>query len=125
MQVWHGGNIKNWYKLYTSIHYNLSRRQMQDGEAGNSANQGSQNYILHDESEATISREVISTTQTPFCVERFWNDQMDNREAMACVTVVNGMQYGITMQPFGGTELAPAQVQAFRLPKAKPRFFQI
>ena len=89
-----------------------------------------ENNILHDESEATISREVISTTQTPFYVERFWNDQMDNREAMACVTVVNGMQYGITMQPFGGTELATAQVQAFRssvesvwftdLPELKP-----
>ena len=36
----HGGNIKNWYKLYTSIHYNLSHRQMQDGRRGNSANRG-------------------------------------------------------------------------------------
>ena len=41
MHALHGGNIKNWYKLYTSIHYNLSHRQMQDGRRGNCANHGS------------------------------------------------------------------------------------
>ena len=34
-----------------------------------------ENNILHDNPEASISREVISTTQAPFYVERFWNAQ--------------------------------------------------
>ena len=72
-----------------------------------------ENNIFHDNPEATISREVISTTQTVFYVERFWNAQSDNDEAMACATVVNGMSYGIVMQS-NGAALTEAQVQTFR-----------
>lgn len=88
-----------------------------------------ENNIFHDNPEATISREVISTTQTVFYVERFWNAQSDNDEAMACATMVNGMSYGIVMQS-NGAALTEAQVQTFRsivesiwftdLPELKP-----
>lgn len=72
-----------------------------------------ENNIVHDNPEATISREVISTTQTVFYVERFWNAHADNDEAMACATAVNGMDYGIVMQS-SGAALTEAQVQTFR-----------
>lgn len=89
-----------------------------------------ENNILHDDLGETISREVIFTTQAPFYVERFRNALADDYEAIACMTVVDGMDYGIVMQANGGAALTEAQVQTFRsivesirladLPELKP-----
>ena len=73
----------------------------------------SANIVLNETPETTISREVIAASQTPFYAERFRNDQ-DHYEAMACITVMNGMEYQIAMRSVPGAALAEAEVQTLR-----------